>query len=211
MVEKIDRPDARPPYEIREAKQTKEDQHHQQNQREEAEKHYKKQLEGDQKEWSKFGRRSTVIKPVKVACDRIEKIIFRAINLFKGVGILHVDVLWKDGRKTEGALIRVGRMEDFLRLKRLSVGAEVPRDFWTRRPTLELGILQEISSSGPFPSQEGREEKKGETKRDDTAFLNMMASIGIANRNTGRMNWGMVAFYLFILTVVGFALYWELR
>jgi len=208
MVEKVDRPETRRPYQIREAKETKEDQHHQPDQREEAEKHYKKQLEGDQEEWNKFGRRSTVIKPVKIPCARIERILFRAINLYKGVGILQIDIIWKDGRKTLGALIRVGKMENFLRLKKFKADDEVPRQFWERGPTLEVGILQAISSSGPFPTQPAKDVKKQETRRSGY-HLDLLALTGIVNRGAGRINWGVVAFYVFIIAAIVLGLYFE--
>lgn len=205
MVEKIDRPEAKPIYEIREPKGTHEDQHQAPNQREEAERQYKKQLEGDQKEWSKFGQRSMVIKPAKVPTDRVNRIIFRAINLHKGVGIIQVDIIWKDGRDTKGALMRLARMEDYFRLRKLSAGAEVPRDLWANSANLEFGILQSISASGPFPSP-GTQKSHDKGAARPAAPFDFLKAIGIRDKNTGLINWGIAAFYIAVLIGITIAL-----
>lgn len=206
MVEKIDRPEAKPIYEIREPKGTHEDQHQSPNQREEAERQYKKQLEGDQKEWSKFGQRSMVIKPFKVPTDRVNRIVLRGINLHKGVGIIQTDITWKDGRDTKGALMRLARMEDYFRLRKLSAGDEVPRDLWEKTTHLEFGILQSIGASGPFTSPGIMEPHDEGTKRTAKPF-DLLKSIGIKDRRTGRISWGIVAFYIAALTGITIALF----
>lgn len=206
MVEKIDRPEAKPIYEIREPKGTHEDQHQSPNQREEAERQYKKQLEGDQKEWSKFGQRSMVIKPFKVPTDRVNRIVFRAINLHKGVGIIQVDIIWKDGRDTKSALMRLARMEDYFRLRKLSSGEEVPRELWSSAPNLEFGILQSIGASGPFTSPGIREQRAPGIRRPAIPF-DLLKAIGVKDKGTGQVNWGVVAVYIAMLACMTIALY----
>jgi len=204
MVEKIDRPDAPPAYRITEAKKTDEDQHQQQDQRDDAEKKYQKQLDG--KDWTKYGRRTTVIKPVRVPRERIAKCIFRSVSLYKGIGILQVKVIWKDGRTTEIALIRVPHLEDFTRLKKLSPGNEVPVEFWGSGPQVELGIPQSISSSGPIHfDQIKRQEKESPVKRE-SGVDRLLIALGIINRGTGGISWGMVAFYLFLVAIIVIAI-----
>jgi len=209
MVEKIDRPETKPIYKIREAKQTKENLHQQQNGRENAEKEYKKQLEGNQKEWKKFGRRSMVIKPVHASCDRISRIVFKGINLYKGIGILHVDIVWKDGRRTNGALLRAN-MDEYLRLRRIPIGKDIPSDFWHRGETLEIGILQSMGSSGPFPIHtygNGDTENEPSDKSDASSFIKFLAKLGLVDSATKRPNWTIIIFVTSIITVTALAFY----
>ncbi len=208
MVEKIDRPERRSAYEIREAKQTKEDQHHQHNPKEEAEKQYKKQLEG--KEWSKFGTRAMVIKPIRVPRENIKQVLYRSVQMFKGIGILQSDVVWKDGRKTAGALFRLSRLEDFFHLKKFSPNQPVPEQYWSRGSTVELGIPQMVGGSGPFPMQgEGKPRGKDVEQKKDDVFKKALSKVGLFDIKTGTVNWGMLAFYLLILSVIGVALFYE--
>lgn len=211
MVEKVDRPKARSNYEIREAKETKEDQHHQHNPKEEMEKQYKKQLDGDGKEWSKFGQRSTVIKPVKVDTNRVAKMLFKMTSLYKGIGILQVDVIWKDGRKTRSALIRLKKMEDFFKLKKLTHGDEVPRNYWASEEQIEIGIIQSISASGPFPMSGGGRSPKREDQAKPSPLSSILMKLGILKADTKKANWGIIAFYLFLIVVITVAIYTEVN
>jgi hypothetical protein len=205
MVEKIDRPESRPIYEIREPKHTKEDQHHQHNPREDAEKELRKRLAEDQKEWNKFGSRNITIKPTVVIVDRIAKIIFRSITLFKGIGVMHADIIWKDGRKTLGILLRVPRMEDFIRFKKLAPGSEVPADFWTLSDKLEIGVIQTVATSGSFQVGERQEkaQKKTTVNRD---WAGILVAMGIVNKASRKINWGIALFYAFLIAVLSIAL-----
>lgn len=151
MVDKIDRPDAPPPYFITRPKDAKESQHQQSQQREEQEKRRQKELL--EKDWSKFDRRERVIRAVRTARDQIDRCLFRGVFLHSGVGTLQVDVIWKDRRRTDGALVLLRRLEDYLRLKRLRPGEEVPDKFWSRGSMVELGVIQLISSGTVFPKQ----------------------------------------------------------
>jgi len=190
MVDKVDRPEARRPYEIREAKQTKEDQHYQHNPREDAERQYKEQLEG--KKWDKFDAKAVVIKPIKVPREHISKILFRSAKLFKGVGILQFDVIWKDGRKTKGALIRLKRLEDFFQLKKFSPGTEVPESFWGGTPQIEMGIPQAAKQGGSFEiGNKNRNAGMAAPKQGD-GWTKLLKALGILDRSTGKMNWGDV-------------------
>jgi hypothetical protein len=207
MVDRIDRPEAKPAYEIREPKQAKEDQHHQPDQREQAEKQYRKQLEGAKTEWTKFGRKSMVIRPMKVPTERIASIVFKNINLYQGIGILQADIMWKDGRKTADVLIRIGRMEDYIRLRRLKEGSPVPPEFWSGSPSLEVGILQSLGTSGPMPMRDEREEPTEKARGPKKGILE---TIGVLNAATGKPNWGIIVFYLFIASIVAVGIYVEL-
>ncbi|MFH1831161.1 MAG: hypothetical protein ABH871_10395 [Pseudomonadota bacterium] len=197
MIEKIDRPEAPPPYSVREAKQTKEDRHQQREPREDAEREQKKQLE--EKEWEKFGRRDTTIKPLRVARDKISRCLYRAVTLHSGIGTLMVDVSWVDGRWTRGALMLVTRLEDFIRLKKLAPGQEVPLDLWARGPMVEMGIVQRTADSGKFPGRDLASKKEAPEQKE--AKPTLLQKIGIKDK-AGKTHWELALLYAFLVAMV---------
>ncbi len=204
MVEKIDRPEHRPVYEVRESKETKEDQHHQQNPREEMEKKYREELEGKGRDWDKFGAKSAIIKPVVVPRNRIGKLLFRSVILFKGTGILQADVVWVDGRKTQGALVRLARTEEYFQLKRIQVGGVVPESYWARGEQVELGIVQTGTASGPMPLKQKVPEKPKAS--GPAGFMKAIGLVGV----DGKPNIGMAFVYALIVTLVTIAIVYEI-
>ena len=58
------------------------------------------------------------------------------------MGTLQLDVVWKDRRVTRGALAIVSQLEDFIALKKLQQGQEVPDKFWSHNEVVELGIIE---------------------------------------------------------------------
>ncbi|MBN1282314.1 MAG: hypothetical protein JXA24_00895 [Proteobacteria bacterium] len=197
MVEKIDRPDAPNPYAISQAKETKEDRHQQHNPKEDAERERQRRIEG--KEWQKFGRRTVVIKPLRVGREKIRKCLFKSVNLHSGIGTLKVDLIWADGRRTENALMLVRMLEDFLKLRSLSPGEEVPEALWVRGPTVEIGIPHVIAEAGALSGREieasGRP-SGGPGPR--IAGAGLLLRLGIVDAGTGGVNWGLVLMYAFV-------------
>lgn len=182
MVEKIDRPDAPLPYQITRPKDAKEDQHRPPSQREEQERRYGKDLA--EKAQEKFGGRRITVKSIRVARNNIVKCLFRTVALSKGVGILQVDVFWKDGKSTNGALVAVGDMRQFIELKKFAAGREVPEEFWARGEVVELGIIQ----AAPSAPVKGRGfETTAVTKRES---------------HITKINWKIIAIFAAIAAVV---------
>jgi hypothetical protein len=201
MVEKIDRPEAHSPYQITRPKEAKEDQHRQPDQREEQEKRYQKEL--SEKDWEKFDQRTRVIKPLKVARQKIERCLFRNVNLRSGVGLLQVDVVWKDGNITRGALVLLARLEDFIKLKHFRAGENVPDEFWSRGGMVELGILQAASASQAWPSGE---RAPGPQQAKRSISRGIFSALKIADSESSRINWGIVALYLFLAAIIVIAI-----
>ncbi len=199
MVEKVDRPDASPPWRITAPKESREDQHQQQDQREEQEKRYQKQLEG--RDWKKFGTRTVVIKPMRVPREQIDRCLFRAIAMRSGVGTLQAAIRWRDGRETKVALILLRRLEDFLRVKKLAPGAVVPKDIWGREETVEIGIPQIIENSAAagrtLSGGERRTTAEGPARRRRPPPA--LVTLGLLDRTTGRIRWGIVLTYLALI------------
>ena len=197
MVDKIDRPEAPPAYFITRAKDAKESQHEQKGQRdEEGERRQKEQAE---KDWSKFDRKTTVIKPLQTKREKIARCLFRTVVLHGGVATLQVDVMWKDGHKTDGALVLLARLDDYLKLKRFAKGQEVPEEFWSRQGRVDLGIIQVISSAPQSREISGM--RAGELPVDEGKPRSLLEVAGLTDGRCRRIRWGAVAAYLILAAI----------
>lgn len=206
MIDKIDRPEAPQPYQITRAKDAKESQHHQSNQREGEEKRRQKEL--TEKQWEKFDRRTTTIKPMRAARADIARCLFRAVSLHSGMGILQVDIIWKEGRATNGALVLLGTLEDFIALKKMSPGTPVPDKFWARGNTVEFGILEVLTAGTNLPA--AAEEKKAPSPPPGKK-TGILSKLGILDQSGKKISWGIAALYVFLLAVIAVAIVLELK
>ncbi|MBI4126350.1 MAG: hypothetical protein HY465_02535 [Deltaproteobacteria bacterium] len=197
MVERIDRPEAPPPYQITRTKESKESLHQGSNPREEAEEKFRKELENN-KEWGKFHRREVTVRPMRVKRDAIERVLFRAAVLRSGTAILVGDIVWKNGQTTEGALFLLARVEDYFRLKSLRPKSDVPESFWALGNDIDIGIPEERGSSGSIVLSQGssRPGTKPQPQRVDTTH-SWLITFGFIHATTGRPNWA---------TIVGFGI-----
>jgi len=193
MIDKIDRPEAPPAYYITRPKDAKESQHEQQERKDEEGERRRK--EASEKEWSKFDRRTTVIRPHSARREQIRRCLFRGVFLHSGVGTLQLDVIWRDGHKTAGALVLLARLEDYLRLKKFSPGQEVPDTFWSHGGKVEMGLIQVISSG--VPSRQGaRTEAEGRgARKTSPASPSALEAAGILKHSGRGIRWGVLAVY----------------
>lgn len=205
MVDKIDRPEAPPPYFITRAKDAKESQHQAPNQREEQERRRQKEL--TEKEWGKFDKRTMTIRPIRVTRSEVIRCLFRQVSLHSGVGTLQVDVFWKDGRTTRGALVLLSKLEDFVQLKKFSLGQEVPESFWAKGQEVEFGIIQMIGAQSP-PLQSSNQSDVLPAIR--AAKKSVIRFLGILN-GENRINWGFIALYLFFMAIIAIVIIIEVR
>ena len=199
MVDKIDRSEAPPAYFITRPKDAKESQH--ENKERGDEEGERRQKEQAELEWSKFDRRTTAIRPLKASRAEISRCLFRGVFLHSGVGTLQIDVIWRDGRRTLGALVLLPRLEDYLRLKKFAAGQDVPDAFWSRNGAVELGIISAISPG----QQQSRGIPSGESHAVQTRRRggSLFAAMGAVDRS-GRINWGVVAIYSFFFVLAVF-------
>jgi hypothetical protein len=205
MVERIDKPDAPRPYKITKAKESREDQHQQQNPKEDEEKRYQKKLEG--KDWVKYGSRTVVIKPYRVPSSRIKQCLFRSVSLRSGVGTLETQIMWVDGRITTRALILLKTLDDFMKLKKLKPGSPVSADIWGREEILEIGIPQVID---PGRAGTGKEIKAGNTTgkpKSGDGESDWLSGLGLIDANTRRIRWELVLLYLLIVAFAAIAIF----
>lgn len=201
MVDKIDRSEAPPAYFITRPKDAKESQHQQKEQGDEQEQRRKQ--ETSEKAWSKFDRRTTVIRPLRAERDTIARCLFRTVVLHSGVGTLQIDVVWKDGRTTNGALVLLARLEDFFRLKKFAAGQEVPEEFWARGAHVELGIIEVLSPGGPQERRDGG--YRGAAAPETPRQRSLLEHLRIVDPTSKRVRWGVVAAWLIFAAIAAFA------
>lgn len=146
MIDKIDRPEAPTPYRINAAKDAKESQHQQSTMKDEQEKRRQEEIAG--KEWGKFNTRGIRIKPLRTSRNQIERCLFRSVAFHQGLGTLQLDIVWKDKRTTRGALAVVSQLDDFISLKKLQQGQEIPDKYWSHNDVVELGIIETSQVKG---------------------------------------------------------------
>jgi len=174
MVEKIDKPQAPPAYQILPTKETKDDQS-QKQEYEEGDEHYQKG--GTSESWGKFRGRAITIKPVRTPRDRIDKVLFRNAVLRSGMGILEVTVVWKDGRKTEPVLFLIPRTEEYMKLRIMKRGQAVPENYWAKGDPIEMGIVQFESASGSWAPKELEREAKTQKPAAKSKVSGFFASL----------------------------------
>lgn len=203
MVDKIDRPEAPAPWRIKEPGRTKDDRPSQQQQesKEQKKERFEKRAEG---RWQKFDSRTMIIKPMRIALRDIRSLRFRNVTFHGGIVTIEGDLEWMNGRITEGAMLVLAGIEEYMRVKRLPLNAEVPREIWARTDPVEIGIPQERTPSGSFSIEEmeqAEEEEAAEVKRPS---FKLLETLGLVNKDTGAFQWATLVLYLLI--AVGLAL-----
>jgi len=206
MVDKVDRPEAPAPWKIKEPARTKDDRRSRQQEesKEQKKEKFEKRSEGG---WQKFDSRTMIIKSVRVPLRDIKGFRFCSVMMHSGVATMEADMEWSTGRMTEGAMVRLGSFDDYIKAKRLQLGDLVPREMWAKNDPVEVGIPQARGPSGAFSmkelEQESRrtKEKKGEIKRS------WLATMGLKNKRTGQFQWSMLILYIIIATGLGLAIH----
>lgn len=207
MVEKVDRPQQTPPaYHILPTKEAKDD-HSRRQDYEEGEEHYQKNKGSG--EWTKYRGRTMTIKPVRAPRDKIDRVLFRSTVLKSGMGILEATVVWKDGRTTEPVLFLIPRTDEYMKLRILKRGQVVPENYWAKSDPIEMGIVQLEPPSGSWGMKElEREDKVVKATGAKTSWL---ATIGLADKASGKFQWHVMIAYLMGLAVLILALIFALR
>lgn len=120
---------------------------------------------------------------------------------------MEADMDWANGRVTEGAMVRLGGFEEYVRAKRLRSGEEVPRELWAKSDPLEVGIPQEKTPSGSFAAKELEREAEEAKKKPPPTKRSLLTAIGLKNKRTGEFQWSMLILYLIIATGLGLAIH----
>lgn len=147
MVERIDKPEPPPTYGVPAATESKRDKPREERRQEDLPT-FRKREGFLYKE--KFGTEGATRRPLKIPVTEIVALKFRRIFPRGGNPMVEADLVWKDGRVTEGVSFLLRQREDFLKLRNLKVGEPIPPPFWNTGPELEISIRQEGSTSGPW-------------------------------------------------------------
>lgn len=174
MVDKIDKPEAPSPYAIGATKETKRDKPREEGGQEDLPT-FKREDSSLYRE--KFQKEPGTSKTVKVAVVHIEKLLFRRATPHHGVPTAEANLVWKDGRTTDGVNFRIQNWQDFLKIKNLKQGEIIPPPFWNYGgEELEITIVKLGTTSGSWNLRElQREDQK--PKRRHKPFLNAVRGI----------------------------------
>lgn len=204
MVEKVDKPQAPPAYQILPSKEAKDDES-KREQYEEGEEHYQKG--GGSEQWAKYRGRAMTIKPVRVPRERIDRVLFKNTVTKSGMGILEAAVVWKDGRTTDPVLFLIPRPDEYMKIRLLKRGQVVPESYWAKGPEIEMGLVQMEPSSGSWGTKELKREAKAVRAAKPGAPL--LATMGIYS--AGRFSWTMFMIYMAGLAVIVLAIIFAVR
>jgi hypothetical protein len=204
MVEKVSRPDAPPPYRVEPSKETKDDKSRHEEEEERKESFQRKDKSST---WEKFSGRSLTVRTVKVARERIDRVLFGKAVLRGGVCILQTTVVYKDGRRTEPALFMLPRPEDYIKFKLYTRGRPVPEEYWAHGPEIQFGIVEigSVTGSWNLKEEEGKEEARALEKRKKSGLL---AALRLIDKDTGAFQWFNLLMYLFGMALAALVLYY---
>ena len=206
MVEKIDKPQAPPAYQILPSKEAKDDES-KREQYEEGEEHYQKGSGSEQ--WAKYRGRAMTIKPVRVPRDRIDRVLFKNTVLKSGMGILEAAVVWKDGRTTDPVLFLIPRPDEYMKIRLLKRGQVVPENYWAKGPEIEMGLVQMEPTSGSWGTTELKREAK--VVRTAKAQVPLLVKMGLVDAVTRKFSLAMFIVYAAGLAVIILAIIFALR
>lgn len=158
MVDKVDRPDAPPPYMVRSPTETKKDKPKEERQQEDLPTFQRSKEEALYRE--KFQGETGTSKTAKVVLEEIDGLLFKRAIPRHGIPMADADLVWKSGQKLEGVSFLLKNWQDFMQLKNLKAGEKIPPPFWNFGGThLEITI-RSTHTSGPWSFKEIEAEAK---------------------------------------------------
>ncbi len=207
MINRIDKTD--PLYRVNASKETKKDPHRESKQDKNQQKQQKKKSKGkyqsipsNNADWNKFGSSSNVLRFITVPCARIKQCIYKTVYMHHGNAQAQIDILWIDDRITEGALLKLNSMDNYIALKKLKSNDPLPSFFWEDKDELELGIIQTMHSSGPFTlSQLHTIPAHTDFPKGNTSQL--INQLMVQFKKFYVSEWGIIIIFISILFILG--------
>lgn len=168
MVEKIDRPEAPPPYFIQGTLATKRDRQQQESRPPPDE------FSGSHAapEWQRIYSTTTNRRYMKVRREDIGRCYFRQTLMQRGVALLEADIELKDGRIIKNAQMILPSREQYWVLKKLQPGQEMPLELYFKEAMIEISIPG--LAKAPQPAK-----PTAELKKIDRRKLIIYAAIGV--------------------------------
>lgn len=170
MIDRINKPDVARKHEITRAKEAKENKPYKGGKQQEEREKEQEQPSGEA--WKKFHGEKVFIKPMRLKRSVIAACYFVSVELHSGMAILEVNIKLVDNTKIDGAVLLLGSLDDYFKLRKYNPGDEIPDEFWSRGEYVELGIPQRTQTSGLHQmssikfgkAREAQKEEKGISK-----------------------------------------------
>lgn len=155
--------------------------------------------------WQKYSSGGFTIKPMKFVRNLLSELIFRHAVWSKRGNMLIVDAKWANNKVTEGAVLAVPTMEDFMKARRMKSGDKVPNEMWPG-DEVELGIPVVTTPSGLHHiedlEREASEPPEAPEKRRTFSFL---------YNGYGRPRWDLIGAIIFAIAAATLLIIYSLR
>lgn len=158
MVDKVDRPEAPPAYQVRSPTETKKDKPKEERRQEDLPT-FKKQDEAALYR-EKFQQDASILKTVKIPFEEIQAFLFKKAIPRHGAPMADAELVLKDGKKIANVGFLLRGWQDFMKIKNLKPGEMIPPEFWNYQgPQVEITI-RSIATSGLWNLREIENEKE---------------------------------------------------
>lgn len=138
MVDKIDRPEAPPAYQVVATTATKDNRGQSQPQQQEDE----FSSPGTEAEWRRFHGRIQDRKLLKIRREDITRAIFRQALLQRRAAIVETDLELSNGQVLQQSQFLLSRLDEFWQWKGYAIGQEIPLTMLLREPYVEVSVPQ---------------------------------------------------------------------
>lgn len=148
MVDRVDKPDAPPPYRVAQTTEAKKDKP--QDERRQEDLPTFKQKEKEESLYREKFQSEAMSKTFRIPLEEIGRLHFVRATPRHGVPMADAELVAKDGKKIPGVSFLLKNWQDFMRIKNIKTGEAIPEEFWNYGKThLEITI-RSVTTSGPW-------------------------------------------------------------
>lgn len=158
MVDRVDKPDAPPPYLVKSPTETKKDKPKEERRQEDLPTFQQGKEEALYRE--KFQGETGVLKTVKIALEEVDGFLFKRAIPRHGVPMVDTELVWKNGKKLSGVSFLLKNWQDFMQIKNIKAGEKIPPPFWNYGGTYLEITIRSTQTSGPWNLREITTEAK---------------------------------------------------
>lgn len=160
MVDRVDKPEAPPPYRVTQTTEAKKDKP-QDERRQEDLPTFKQKDKGENLYREKFQSEASS-KTFKVPLNEIQRLLFLRAVPRHGVPMVDADLIGRDGKKIPSISFLLKNWQDFMQIKKLKAGETIPPPFWSYGGTHIEVTMRSISTSGPWNLREIEKQREKE-------------------------------------------------
>ncbi|MBI4366861.1 MAG: hypothetical protein HY543_08600 [Deltaproteobacteria bacterium] len=152
MVEKIDRPDPPPTYQVVATSPTKDNRGQSATPQQQEDEF---SSPGTEMEWRKFHTRVQDRRLLRLAREEIQHAYFRHVTLKARAVILEADLILTDGRFLGGVQFLLPHLDTYLQWKGFAIGQEIPLTQMMPGPLIEASVPHERWPAAGVPEDSG--------------------------------------------------------